>query len=558
MFRNLTVFQRIILALFAIILLSAAVCVFAIVQLANVNGRTHDITQRWLPSVQAALEMRSDLRDFRISELQFLLSANDQERDRYEDNMKQALQRMRKAADRYRPLIAVAAERDVFASVEATFAQYLDVNRRVLALARAGQADEALRVVRADSVRLRQAVDAHLQKLGELNTEGADAASVAAAHIHDVARTSVAVAELIAAVLGIALAFAVARGLVRQLGGEPAYAAAAVADIAAGKLAREVRLRAGDTSSMLHAIRAMAAQLGGIVSGIKHTSEAVTLAAGEIAAGSSELSDRTETQASALEQTAATIEELTVTVRQNAAGARRALAMSASATEIAGRARAAVREVVTTMDVIAASASRVSGIIETIEGIAFQTNILALNAAVEAARAGEKGRGFAVVAGEVRVLAQRSATAAREIRALVAQSRDNVEVGSGRAAHAGHTMEEAMASFGQLAVVVEEISAAGVQQAAGVEQVNAAILQIDGVTQQNAALVEEATAAANELARQAEQLREMISVFEVDERSRLDGDGAGDSRGHVHAPGVGPHRLARTGGASPARALTVR
>ncbi|NIJ78807.1 methyl-accepting chemotaxis protein [Xanthomonas campestris] len=262
---------------------------------------------------------------------------------------------------------------------------------------------------------------------------------------------------------------------------------------------------------------ATAEQLADIVGRIKVSSTAINSAAGEIASGNSDLSHRTEQQAANLEETAASMEELTSTVRQNAESARQANQLAIGATGVASQGGDVVSQVVTTMSGIEASSKKIADIISVIDGIAFQTNILALNAAVEAARAGEQGRGFAVVASEVRTLAQRSAGAAKEIKGLIDDSVHKVAEGSALVRKAGSTMAEIVASVQRVTDIMGEISAASQEQSAGIEQVNQTITQMDETTQQNAALVEEATAAARSMEEQAGHLAEAVSVFKLDE-----------------------------------------
>ncbi|HDS1041202.1 TPA: cache domain-containing protein, partial [Stenotrophomonas maltophilia] len=257
-------------------------------------------------------------------------------------------------------------------------------------------------------------------------------------------------------------------------------------------------------------------QLTQIVGQIQTSASSITLAAGEIASGNSDLSRRTEQQAANLEETAASMEELTSTVRQNAEHARQANQLAIGAQGVASQGGEVVSQVVTTMSAIQASSKKIAEIISVIDGIAFQTNILALNAAVEAARAGEQGRGFAVVASEVRTLAQRSAAAAKEIKGLIDDSVGKVAEGSSLVHQAGSTMGEIVASVQRVTDIMAEISAASQEQSAGIEQVNQTVVQMDETTQQNAALVEEATAAARAMEDQAAQLADAVAIFRLD------------------------------------------
>ncbi|HTD07083.1 methyl-accepting chemotaxis protein, partial [Undibacterium sp.] len=292
-----------------------------------------------------------------------------------------------------------------------------------------------------------------------------------------------------------AIAFWLSRNVMGQLGGEPDYAVDIAQSISSGNFTNHIRLRAGDQRSLLANMEMMQNKLSMIIGEVRNGTDTITVAAQEIAAGNADLSSRTESQASSLEETASSMEELTSTVKQNADNARQANQLVVSASSVAVKGGAVVSQVVNTMGSIKDSSRKIVDIIGVIDGIAFQTNILALNAAVEAARAGEQGRGFAVVASEVRNLAQRSAGAAKEIKTLIGDSVDKVDQGSKLVDEAGKTMDEIVTSVQHVADIMSEITAASQEQSSGIEQVNLAITQMDEMTQQNAALVEQAAAA---------------------------------------------------------------
>jgi methyl-accepting chemotaxis protein-1 (serine sensor receptor) len=287
-------------------------------------------------------------------------------------------------------------------------------------------------------------------------------------------------------------------------------------EISAGNLSERIDLSRNDEmGALLSGLSSMQQGLADTVQSVRSGSVAIAHASGEISSGNTDLSHRTEQQAASLEETASSLEELTATVRQNAQNAREANQLVLSASSVAGKGGELVTQVVVTMDTISASSKRIVDIIGVIDGIAFQTNILALNAAVEAARAGEQGRGFAVVASEVRNLAHRSAAAAKEIKELIATSVAQVEEGAQLVNKAGMTMGDIVDSVGKVTAIMSEIMLAGEEQSAGIDQINKAISQMDATTQQNAALVEEAAAAAESMREQAGQLEQLVSTFRL-------------------------------------------
>ncbi|MES2947708.1 MAG: methyl-accepting chemotaxis protein [Pseudomonadota bacterium] len=318
---------------------------------------------------------------------------------------------------------------------------------------------------------------------------------------------------LVGVVLGSACAWLTTRSITGPLKG----AVGVAQTVASGELTSRVEVTGKDeVSELLAALKEMNDSLANTVGEVRRGTESITSASQEIAAGNHDLSSRTENQASSLEETAAAMEELTGTVKQNADSARQANQLVESASAVAAQGGQIVTRVVSTMGSIKESSSKIVDIIGVIDGIAFQTNILALNAAVEAARAGEQGRGFAVVAAEVRSLAQRSASAAKEIKTLIGDSVDKVDTGSKLVDEAGQTMGAIVTSVKRVADIMGEITVASQEQSVGIEEVNKAISQMDEMTQQNAALVEQAAAAASSMQEQAQLLQRAVSIFKLD------------------------------------------
>jgi methyl-accepting chemotaxis protein len=354
-----------------------------------------------------------------------------------------------------------------------------------------------------------------LDQLLDVEDKQSALAAVEARQAFGSARTFMISLGLLAVIVGALAGLVITRSILRQLGGEPAYAATIVGQIAAGDLSCSIETSSTDSASLLVEMRVMRDSLVNIVSQVRTGTDTIATASSQIAAGNLDLSSRTAMQSGALEKTASSMEELTATVKQNADNARQANQLAVSASEVAKKGGEVVGEVVHTMGSIHESAKKIVDIISVIDGIAFQTNILALNAAVEAARAGEQGRGFAVVAAEVRNLAQRSANAAKEIKSLIGDSVEKVNSGTKLVDQAGATMNEVVESVKRVTDIISEIAEASREQTSGIEQVNEAILDMESVTQQNAALVEQAASAAQSLQTQASELANVVTLFKL-------------------------------------------
>ncbi|WP_167761483.1 methyl-accepting chemotaxis protein [Duganella callida] len=391
-------------------------------------------------------------------------------------------------------------------------ARYSPLRDQMVAAFKSGDRAGATRLLLDKVAPAQQAYSAALDQLiafqAGLMQESSDQAEATAAN----ARLLMIVLGVAGASLGLLIGWYMTRTIVRPI----SYAVRVARTVADGDLSADIQVRSRDEIGQLSAaLKEMNASLTAIVSEVRHGTDTISTASTEIAAGNLDLSSRTERQAGSLEETASSMEELTTTVKQNADNARQANQLAMSASEVAGKGGAVVGQVVRTMASINASSRKIVDIISVIDGIAFQTNILALNAAVEAARAGEQGRGFAVVAGEVRNLAQRSAAAAREIKSLIDDSVDKIDTGARLVDEAGATMAEIVTSVQRVTDIMGEIAFASQEQLTGIEHINGAITEMDQVTQQNAALVEQASAAAVTMQEQATQLSSAVGVFRL-------------------------------------------
>ncbi|MBP0597959.1 MCP four helix bundle domain-containing protein [Herbaspirillum sp. LeCh32-8] len=407
-------------------------------------------------------------------------------------------------------------EKSLYAQIEGMQKDYKAVYLKMLDMKSTGDQDGANSVLIQEFMPLSRKYQGAMQKLQKAEQSEIDDASHNIEQLARQSRILLMALEAAALVFGVLCAWLLTRGIVRPL----KQAVALSRRVAEGDLSAQIKIGSRDeVGQLLSALQDMNARLRDIVTRVRQGTDAIATASGEIAEGNQDLSARTEQQAGALEETASAMEELISTVRTNADNAHEASRLAASASGIASEGGAVVGRVVATMDEINGSSRKIVDIISVIDGIAFQTNILALNAAVEAARAGEQGRGFAVVASEVRSLAQRSAAAAKEIKQLIDDSVQKVGAGSALVEQAGATMSRVVESVQHVNAIVNEISVASAEQTEGIQQVNDAISQLDDVTQQNAALVEQAAAAAASMRGQAGNLTQLVSVFNVDGKS---------------------------------------
>jgi methyl-accepting chemotaxis protein len=511
-FKNFKISTKLIVTFLIILILTAILGLFSLRQLSVVNDSNDQTNTYVMQSVKHAAELQSAALRVRLAHL--TLAA-----DIVDPGMGDPVRYLKKQDELAKAsLVSLQASlttdegRQHLGLINTALNELLASNMRAIDALTAGEKEKAFEILRDHASAPTRALTIEVQALNAYLSQYATSLQDQSTEIYQQGRILIVVSLVAIFIIGLILVLSISRAISKPL----ARAVEVAQNVAKGKLTDNVEVHSQDeVGQLLQALKTMNGNLQQIVQRIRMGTETINTASSEIASGNLDLSSRTEQQASALEQTASAMEELTSTVRQNADNARQANQLSISASEVAHKGGAVVQEVVLTMDSINESSKRIVDIISVIDGIAFQTNILALNAAVEAARAGEQGRGFAVVATEVRNLAQRSASAAKEIKALIDDSVSKTAVGSTLVAKAGTTMEEIVTGIRQVNDIVGEIAAASQEQSTGIEEVNKAIVQMDEVTQQNAALVEEATAATQSLQQQAKELVATVSAFQL-------------------------------------------
>ena len=504
---------------FALVLLFLiAVTTVGIFRMAQIQDRLDHVISVNNVVSRLVIDMRANVND-RISSLRVLTLMTDPA------DMEPELNRVKELAAKYTDaqnklsakfaVESIPEEKALLATIKEQEGLAMPAIAKATELWLASNAEGATRVLIKEIRPAQKKWMAALDQLATLEDKLNADMQVDAAKGFSSGRTFMIIMGLLAVGISIVAALVITRGLLKQLGGEPDYTASIASSIANGDLAVAIDTNGNDKGSLLYEMKEMRNSLVDIVGQVRSGTETIGTASREIAAGNIDLSARTEMQASSLEKTASAMEELTSTVKQNADNAREANQLASVASDVAIKGGKVVSEVVNTMSSIDASAKKIVDIIGVIDGIAFQTNILALNAAVEAARAGEQGRGFAVVASEVRNLAQRSAGAAKEIKMLIDDSVEKVGAGTKLVGQAGVTMDEVVASVRRVTDIMSEIANASQEQSAGIEQVNLSIIEMDSMTQQNAALVEESAAAAQSLQDQASELSRVVSIFKL-------------------------------------------
>lgn len=511
-FYNLKIATKLILSFIAILLLTCFLGVFSILQLTKVNHATDELGNDWMPSSIEAMGMKESISRMRAQEAQLSTAESPEEVKKYQERTNEAIEHFKKYHAASTKYADTPEEKRALEDTLAAFNAYVVISVKIGDLAKQANTADAVKLLRTESSETNKKLRAMVDKIVEDHVSGGKKAFTDSSAVFEHARNLIIVVIVIAIILGLILAVCLAK-----IVSTPLQSAVSLAQsIASGDLTHHVKAESTcETGQLIQALADMNNSLHSVVSEVRAGTNQINTAATEIASGNMDLSSRTEEQASSLEETASSMEEITSTIKHNSDNARQANILSKSASSIAEKGGNVVSEVVATMSSINESSHKIVDIISVIDGIAFQTNILALNAAVEAARAGEQGRGFAVVASEVRSLAQRSASAAKEIKELINDSVDKVAQGSRLVDSAGTTMQEVVESVKRVSDIISEITAAGVEQSTGVDQINNAIMQMDNVTQQNAALVEQAAAAAASMQEQAANLVQVVSVFNI-------------------------------------------
>jgi methyl-accepting chemotaxis protein len=467
------------------------------------------------PKVFASASIINQVDAIAIALRNMMLTDDAADRQRQVEVINKSREIIKKEVDYLSATVVSSEGKALLAQVLEQRIKYIDGQNALIALILADMPDEAKKFLGAQLRPILGAYKNAILNFIELSKKQVHTAQTDAQAEHEQARSLLMGLSVIALGLAALVGWLIARSILGELGGEPKEAADLARAVALGDFTRNTNITSTNAASLMSSLVEMQKNLATVVSNVRTGAEGVATASAEISQGNNDLSARTESQASALEETAASMEELSSTVKQNADSARQANQLAANASTVAIRGGEVVGQVVETMKGINESSRKISDIISVIDGIAFQTNILALNAAVEAARAGEQGRGFAVVASEVRSLAGRSAEAAKEIKILINTSVERVEQGTALVDEAGSTMSEVVASIRRVTDIMGEISAASNEQALGVSQIGEAVTNMDQVTQQNAALVEQMAAAASSLKSQAQELVQTVAVFKL-------------------------------------------
>jgi|SRR5450830_71290 len=510
---NIRIGIRLSIGFGLVVTLMAMMTIFGIWRLHIISQATQDMMQQPLIKERLISDWNKTLQSGVRRTIAVAKSTDPTLAVYFEEDAKISTQSAINLAKQIEQLLITADEKKLFGEIGEQRKRFSLSRDAVMQAKVNGQLEEANRIFEKTFIPSAQAYQELMQKLLDMQRANINATGRQILAIYKSSRNLIIIIGALGLALGVMAAWWLTVGITRPL----KKAVHVARTVASGDLNSHIDVTSKDeTGQLLQALKDMNSGLVQIVSQVRMGTSSIATASSEIASGNMDLSSRTEQQASSLEETASAMEELTSTVRQNADNAYSAKQLAISASEVAIVGGNVVEKVVDTMYAINDSSRKIVDIISVIDGIAFQTNILALNAAVEAARAGEQGRGFAVVASEVRALAQRSAVAAKEIKMLIDNSVSQVDEGSQLVEQAGKTMNDVVNSVRRVTEIVSEISSASQEQSVGIEEVNLAIMQMDEITQQNAALVEEAAAAAQSMQEQAAKLSGVVSIFKFD------------------------------------------
>lgn len=499
--KNFTVAMKLGMGFGVVLVLMAIMGIFALNQMDKINQQSTDMAENWMPSIRFTEEINTGTSDFRIAELQHVVADKPEEMQAAEKTMETLKASIKEDRATYEKLISSPEEKAIYDEFSRQYDAYMVIHDRMIPLSRQLKTKEAMALMNGESQKLFDDSSNNLLKLVDINIKGGNDASTAGDVMYAMSQKMVIGFIVIAVLIGVAIAFFITRGLVNQLGGEPGYASELVSKIAAGDMTVEVQTRAGDTTSMLAAIKGMTEKLSQIIGEVNGAATNIASASEEVSSTAQSMSQATNEQAASVEETSASVEQMGASINQNSENAKVTEGMAGQASKQATAGGVAVKETVTAM-------KQIAGKIGIIDDIAYQTNLLALNAAIEAARAGEHGKGFAVVAAEVRKLAERSQIAAQEIGELASGSVSKAE-------EAGKLLDEIVPAINKTSDLVQEITAASEEQSSGAAQINTAMNQLNTITQQNASSTEELAATAEEMSSQAEQLQSLMSYFKV-------------------------------------------
>ncbi len=520
MLSRLKIRTQLMLGFVFLMVLTVVLAVFGIIRVHQVESLLGTINDVNAAKQRQAINFRGSVHDRAISVRDIVLSSNASQVDRHVQDIQTLTQAYARAATALDAVFRAdpgltSREREILATIQRIESRTVPMINQVIELRRSGRNAEAATLLEQQLspafVEWLAAINQMIDSLESVNQSLGE-------KVRGITANFMAVKALLTGLiilLGLAAAWFITRSLLQQLGGELSYAAQITRKIADGDLSIDIRTQPGDTTSLIATMKTMRDSLSDIVQQVNYGTHAIETASSQIADGNKDLAGRTEAQADSLQATSVTMAQLTDTVKRNADNASLANTLALTASDVAVKGGQAVEKVVHTMGGINDSSRKISEIIGVIDGIAFQTNILALNAAVEAARAGEHGKGFAVVASEVRTLAQRSASAAKEIKGLISDSVDKVDEGGQQVADAGRTMQEIVDSVRRVTDIMTEIAQASHEQTNGIEQINRVIAQMDASTQQNAELVEESAAAAAAMHDQAVTLSHTVARFKL-------------------------------------------